>query len=105
MARRIGTDRIGYDFSESTKLQVWRKGQIIPGVDPTLRRKDSCGATIEWIKYGNTTENGTGWEIDHIQPVSKGGGDNIENLQPLQWQNNRSKGDNYPASNFCVVSK
>ena len=27
---------------------------------------------------------------------SKGGSDNIKNLQPLHWKENRSKGDKYP---------
>ncbi|HIP78015.1 MAG TPA: HNH endonuclease, partial [Kiloniellaceae bacterium] len=37
-----------------------------------------------------------GWEIDHIRPVSKGGSDRLDNLQPLYWENNRRKGDTYP---------
>ena len=34
-----------------------------------------------------------GWEIDHINPVASGGGDEIGNLQPLNWKNNSAKGD------------
>ncbi len=104
MHRKHNTDRNGSSFSEATKRAVWNKAKIVAGVNPKSRRKDKCGAWIDWDLYGNTTENGNGWEIDHIKPVSKGGGDDLSNLQALQWQNNRRKSDNYPAVNYCVVS-
>jgi 5-methylcytosine-specific restriction endonuclease McrA len=50
-----------------------------------------------YADYGITSTYG--WEIDHIKPVAKRGGDEITNLQPLQWENNRRKGDDYP--NLC----
>lgn len=104
MARKNNTDRNGSSFSEQTKLAVWNKAQIASGYDSSKTRKDHCNAWIKWDSYGNTTENGYGWEIDHIKPVAKDGGDELSNLQPLHWQNNRKKSDDYPASNYCAVS-
>ena len=103
MARKQNTDRSGSSFSEEIKIAVWKKAKAIAGKDSKEVRKDLCGAIIEWDKYGETDENGNGWEIDHIKPVAEGGGDELANLQPLQWQNNREKSDDYPASGFCKV--
>ena len=96
MLRKIGTTLTGKSFNEQTELSVWKKGEFVKGVDPSKRRKDTCGAFIDWDNYGETIDNGTGWEIDHIKPVSKNGTDYLSNLQPLQWQNNRYKGDDFP---------
>jgi Restriction endonuclease len=59
------------------------------GVHETLR-VDAWGWTIVRSDYGNNRSR-YGWEIDHIVPVAQGGGDELTNLQPLQWENNRRK--------------
>lgn len=79
-------------FSLETRLAVWAKARAVPGKDASVIRLDTCGAWIKWADYGNT-DSQWGWEIDHIYPQSRGGSDQLENLQALQWKNNRAKGD------------
>jgi len=73
---------------------VWEKGREIPGYDRNLVRTDICGSVMSRHEHGELTKYG--WEIDHIKPEVLGGTDDIWNLQPLQWENNRRKGDTYP---------
>jgi len=84
----------GRNFDDETVQKVWEKGKTIRGENPDVTRRDECGARIRRSGYGETTA--MGWEIDHKNPVSNGGTDNLRNLQPLQWENNRHKGDDYP---------
>ncbi len=72
---------------------VWQKGLVVHGYDPNEWRADKYGALIRYGDYGKQTEYG--WNIDHIRPVAYGGSDHINNLQPLQWQNNAKKGDGW----------
>ena len=79
-------------FSEEVIQQVWERGTIVSNNEPSVHRKDECGAWIQRSAYGNRNSM-YGWEIDHIRPVSEGGPDYIDNLRPLQWQNNAHKQD------------
>ena len=92
--RQTNTNTAGGPFSQATINAVWNKGQIVSGQDPTIYRKDSCGVWMAKAHYGTTGDYG--WEVDHVKPVARGGTDDVNNLQPLQWRNNRHKADNYP---------
>lgn len=87
-----------YPFShanEVLKRQVWAKAFVIDGYNPSEIRSDRCGKVMMYAHHGDTNSQ-YGWEIDHIIPVAKGGGNQIDNLQPLNWRNNRRKGDTFP---------
>lgn len=87
------------DFSEAQIQAVWEKATKDTENDPDIFRKDRCTAWIKRGEYGNRNSV-YGWEVDHIVPVSKGGNNNIHNLQPLHWENNAAKAD---GSLVCVM--
>lgn len=95
MARSRNTDVAGRSFSPATVQAVWDKGRSISGSDSKEWRADACSKTIQRSRWGETSSQ-NGWEVDHINPVAKGGTDDLSNLQPLQWSLNRDKGDTYP---------
>jgi hypothetical protein len=89
--RTWGTTTTGHGFSQNLLPAVWAKGRVVPNYEPSEWRYDVYGTPIRWSDYGQTTQHG--WEVDHIVPACRRGSDALQNLQPLQWQNNRTKGD------------
>jgi hypothetical protein len=53
---------------------------------------------MRYAEYGQTSA--FGWEYDHIDPD---GPDELWNLQPLYWLNNRRKSDKSPLSASLAV--
>lgn len=88
MDREPNTDAGGIPFTQDVVEAVWHKARTM-GIYETLR-VDAWGWTIVRQDFGNSRSR-YGWEIDHIVPVALGGGDDLNNLQPLQWENNRRK--------------
>jgi 5-methylcytosine-specific restriction endonuclease McrA len=94
MARQRNTTVTGCAFDEKIISDVWNKAQTIKEKNPDEFRRDILGNVIYFSSYGKKTI--LGWEIDHIKPVSKGGTDNLDNLQPLNTSANIHKGEIHP---------
>ena len=92
--RARNRDVNGRRFAKDVIDKVWERGKKILFRDPTMYRRDIVGNVIYRRAYGK--ESPMGWEIDHKKPVSKGGTDHLNNLQPLQSAANAEKGDQYP---------
>jgi hypothetical protein len=90
-------------FDNDVIEQVWAKANVVMGYDPNVWRKDFAGAWIRKDHYGK--EWNYGWEIDHLTPVSRGGSDQLVNLIPMHWKNNRQKSDNYPEFESIMTSQ
>jgi len=70
---------------------AWEKAQKVRGKDPDLYRRDEAGNGLYKPSYGVLGEKS--WEIDHRNPLAKGGTDHRRNLRVLQTKANRDKGD------------
>ena len=70
-------------FSDETLGRIW---------DKTNGYCKYCEKKLAWINYGNPYGKGS-WEVDHSQPISKGGTDHLNNLVPACTSCNREKGD------------
>lgn len=92
MARKHNTNREGNAWTQQQINAVWQKGSTITGFPSEKYRADKCSHAMEYSEHGNR-QSQYGWEIDHINPVANGGGDELWNLQPLFWGNNADKSD------------
>lgn len=81
---------MAYDSEELG--QIWQKAAPAPkSWSPSEWRMDAFHALIRRSEYGKRTEYG--WEVDHITPRSKGGGDGVGNLRPMHWMNSTARQD------------
>jgi 5-methylcytosine-specific restriction endonuclease McrA len=77
---------------------VWSKAIPITGKNPSLYRMDVMGKLIKRNKL-NAIGCKYSWNIDHIIPRTRGGSDDITNLQPL------NRADNIRFSNKLTTKK
>lgn len=90
------------DWSNNQINNVWEKAREASSNDPNIFRKDKCDAWIKKSEHGSIGKYG--WEIDHIKAVANDGGNQLSNLQPLHWKNNRSKADGKDTPvTYCLV--
>lgn len=77
--------------TQDTIEKAWKNAKKSRGKDPDLYRKDPYGNEMYKDSYGKNSD--MGWEVDHIKPRSRGGSDSTKNLQALNTEVNRSKGN------------
>lgn len=100
------------NLSEKEKDRIFRKARKIEGLDADEWRMDACDAIIHRSSFGRDDEF-FGWEVDHIVPKSllEENGvpqdliDDFQNLRPLNWRNNVSKGNDYPSYKVEIQSE
>lgn len=91
------------NFTQEKIDAAWNKAKKIEGYNSDKYRQDSAGAWMQRDKYGK--EENLGWEVDHMFPKSMGGDENLRNIQAMQWENNRTKADNFPKYETAVSSE
>ena len=91
MFMQPSSDASGKPYDPAIIEAVWNKAT--PSREHPPMKIDAYGAHIWREGYGNTTSK-FGWGIGRRIPLGKGGGDELENLEPLQWENNRHNGHN-----------
>ena len=89
MYRQPSTNASGKPFDAATIEAVWNKAAPSPRHPPL--RLDARGALI-WKESYSTTNSRFDWVIGRLRPLNQGGGDELENLEPLQWENYRLNG-------------
>lgn len=90
--RKPNTNAHGEVWTKEQIDAVWQKGKYKNDHDPNVWRADKCSDLMYRSFHGDRNSE-YGWEIDHINPVSNDGTDDISNLQPLNWRNNAAKGN------------
>lgn len=77
--------------TKADREAAWDRAATIRGKYAKTWRRDELGNPMRHGSYG--TEGEFGWEIDHRNPVSKGGTNSPRNLRALNTEANREKSD------------
>jgi hypothetical protein len=72
------------ETSKQVVDKVWEKARATGDQDPTVWRKDECGAWINYDHYGSE-ESAFGWRILN---VSVGASNELDDLRPFHRENN-----------------
>ncbi|MBE4703850.1 NADH-quinone oxidoreductase subunit J [Spiroplasma platyhelix] len=89
-------------WTEKQIKEVWEKGEIIPGVNKDLYRKDYAGAWMFFSAFlaesdqNNFDIRSYSWTIANHNPTSQEKINDIANLMPMNLINAMAKGQNYP---------
>ena len=67
--------------TKKQKDAAWENASEMRGKNPDVYRKDQYGNKIYKSSYGKQSE--MGWEVDHKNPISKGGSESTKNVQAL----------------------
>ena len=68
-------------------MRIWRDKY-----GDETRMPDDYGTLIDKAAYGDVNSE-FGWDLDHIVPRSRGGGNEESNLRPMHYSNNRARGN------------
>lgn len=77
-------------FRDGTVQSVWDRADHRTGRNPDTGRRDAAGYSISRHTTGG---RGRRWDVDHRNPVARGGNNNHSNLQALGRTRNRRRGD------------
>lgn len=77
--------------NKGCKDAVWSKAVTVKNQSPDSHRVDAAGNKMHYNSYGKSSPQG--WQIDHINPQSQGGGNHLRNLQALNSTYNMSVGN------------
>lgn len=56
-------------YSEAVVDKVWERARVATDLDPTVWRKDECGAWIRRDQYGSLHSD-YGWKIEHTKAAA-----------------------------------